>query len=179
MKKITALLLMLALLFALGAAAAQNVEIYREDSLFYIEVTLPNGARTETPVAEDTMTRTNVEFITPGRPSVVITVTPDETYAGLSLSDLSREEVELIISGITVEMTNPEVEIRKTAEGYEYVVCNEGTAANDASDTVILVNGYFMMVHVFYPDYSELTPEDMEIGPSIVETFRFVGNTNS
>ncbi len=179
MKKITALLMLLVSLCTLSAAAAQSLEIFREDSLFYIEITLPEGARAETAVAEDTLSRTNVEFITAGKPSVVITATPDETYVGQSLADLTREQVELIISGVTVEMAKPAVDIRKTADGYEYIVCNEGTEANDTCDTVMLVNGYFIMVHVFYPDYSELTPADMEIGPSIVETFRFVGNTNS
>ena len=44
---------------------------------------------------------------------------------------------------------------------------------------MMLVNGYFIMVQVYYEDYRELTPDDMLIGPSIAESFRFVGNTNS
>ncbi|MFH1512921.1 MAG: hypothetical protein ABIG45_06170 [Bacillota bacterium] len=179
MKKAIALALVLVSVFALAAAQAQEVEIHREDALFYIVVTLPNGARVAQSQTDGHNSMTDIEFITPGKPSVVITTAADEMYIGQSLSDLTKEEVELIINGITVEMAQPVSDIRKTADGYEYIVVNESMQENDTCDTVMLVNGYFIMVHVFYEDFSELTPEDQEIGPSIVETFRFVGNTNT
>ena len=179
MKKTMALLLALCLVCALSAAAAQTVEIYREDASFYIEVTLPNGARVADTQTDEHFSMTELEYITEGKPVVVITTAADELYVGQSLSDLSKEDVELIINEITVEMTDPAVDIRKTPEGYEYIVANESTQGNDACDTVMLVNGYFLMVQVYYPDFRELTEEDMQIGPSIVETFRFVGNTNT
>jgi len=179
MKKIMALVLILCVVCALSAAAAQSVEIYREDTSFYIEVTLPNGARVSDTATDDHFSMTDLEYITQGKPSVVITTAADELYVGQSLSDLSKEDVELIINEITVEMADPVVDIRKTPEGYEYIVANESTENNDACDTVMLVNGYFMMVHVYYPDFRELTEEDMQIGPAVVETFRFVGNTNT
>jgi hypothetical protein len=179
MKKTAALLLILLTVCAVSAAAAQNVEIYREDSLFYIQVTLPDGAQVLSSTTDETLSMTELSYVADGKPSVVVTVAPDETYVGLSLSDLAKEEVDLIVSEITMEMAAPTVEIREAPGGYEYIVLNESTETNDASDTVMLVNGYFIMVHVFYADYHELTAQDMEIGPSIVESFQFVGNTNS
>ena len=179
MKKTAALLLLLLTVCAVSAAAAQSVEIYREDSQFYIQVTLPSGARVESNTADETLSMTELSYITEGKPSVVITAAPDETYVGMNLSDLTKEEVDLIVSEITMEMAAPDVEIRKTPGGHEYIVCNESTQTNDASDTVMLVNGYFIMVHVFYPDNRELSAEDMNIAPSIVESIQFVGNTNS
>ena len=43
---------------------------------------------------------------------------------------------------------------------YKYIVASESTPDNDTCDTVMLVNGYFIMVNVFYADFSELTFED-------------------
>ena len=179
MKKTIAILLLLAMALSAAFATAQEVEIHREDALFYIVVTLPNGARVKENTTDNHYSMTELTFITAGKPSVIITTAADELYIGQSLSDLSKDEVAQIISDITVEMTEPVVDIRKTADGYEYIVANESTEVNDTCDTVMLVNGYFIMVHVFYDDAHELTPEDMNIGPSIVETFRFVGNTNT
>lgn len=176
MKKIVALLLALASVCALSAAAAQSVEVYRENASFYVEVTLPSGARiADTPSEGQTV----IEYAVSGKPTVIITTAADELYTGQSLADLSKENLDLIVSGITVEMADPVTDIRKTADGREYIVANESTAENDTCDTVTLLNGYFIMIHVFYPDMRELTPEDMQIGPAIMETLRFVGNTNS
>ncbi len=179
MKKALALLLMAVTMCLLTAASAQSVEIYKEDALFYIEITAPNGARVADSTTDEFLFKTDLEYITPGKPTVMITAAPDEPYIGQSLSDLSKEEVELIISEITVEMASPDVEIRETTGGYEYIVANESTAENDTCDTVTLINGYFIMVHVYYEDFSELTSADMEIGPAILETLKFVGNTNT
>lgn len=179
MKKTIGFLLILALVCALTAAAAQSVEIYRESALFYIEVTLPNGAQVLSSATDETLSMTDIGFIEAGKPSVVITVAPDELYTGQNLADLTQAEVDLIVSEISMEMTDPVKDIRTTPDGVEYIVVNESTAVNDTCDTVMLVNGYFVMVHVYYEDYRELTQQDMEIGPSIMDTFRFVGNTNS
>jgi len=180
MKKIAAILLFLALACALiPATAAQEIEIYPGDAPFYIVATLPGGFRVESSTIDEHFSLTKIEHITEGNPSVVITTAADELYAGRNLSDLSREEVELIISEITVEMNDPVSEIGATTEGYEYIVVNESTQTNDTCDTVMLLNGYFIMVHVFYADNSELTDEDMQIGPAIVETIYIVSETNS
>jgi hypothetical protein len=179
MKKALALLLLLAAVCAISAAAAQSVEIYREDDLFYIEVTLPSGARVSDSSGDESLFRTDLQYIAEGKPSVVISAAPDEPYTGLSLADLSQEDISLIVQSITVEMCEPQWDIQRTQEGYEYVVCNETATANDTCDTVMLVNGYFIIVHVFYEDNSELTEADMAIGPSIVESLRFIGNTNT
>ena len=181
MKKSIGLILALILVsgFALTALAAQPVEIYREEELFYIEVDLPNGARVAESTSNDSLFMTRLEYITDGKPSIVITVAPDEPYFGQSLSDLSKEEVELIIDEITLEMTDPSVDILDTPNGDEYIVANETTEGNDTCDTVMLADGYFIMVHVYYEDFSELTEDDMEIGPSIMDTLQCYGNTNS
>ncbi|HPJ02006.1 MAG TPA: hypothetical protein PKU80_04135 [Candidatus Limiplasma sp.] len=179
MKKTIAVLLLIAAVFTWTAAAAQDIEIHREGELFYIVVTLPSGTRVENSQTDEHFSLTEIGYLTSGKPVIAITTAADELYVGLSLSDLPREDIDRIISEISVEMADPKTEVRVTPEGYEYIVVNEQTDANDACDTVMLVNGYFIMVHVYYPDFSTLTPEDEAIGPAIVETFRFVGNTNS
>lgn len=179
MKKTIALLLMLAVMLAGVFASAQEIEIHREDAQFYMVVALPSGARVESSQTDDNFSLTVIGYIAPGKPSVEITTAATELYVGLSLSDLSREDVERIVSDITVEMADPKTELRATPDGFEYVVANEQAADNDTCDTVMLVNGFFIMVKVYYPGHGELTPEDELIGPSIVDSFRFVGNTNS
>ena len=179
MKKIIAVILLFASILMFAAAGAQEIEIHREDELFYIVVTLPAGARVESSMNEEHFSLMEIQYITSGMPFIVITTAADELYVGQNLSDLPSEEVDLIISGITLEMTEPDVEIRVSADGYEYIVVNETAGTNDTCDTIMLVNGYFIMVHVYYADFSELTQDDQAIGPAIVETFRFVGNTNS
>ncbi len=178
-KKTIALLLLLAVTFTGALASAQEVEIHREDALFYMLVTLPDGARVESSQTDENFSLTTIGYITTGMPTVEITAAATELYVGQSLSDLPTEDVERIISDITVEMADPIAEIRTTPGGYEYIVANEQTADNDTCDTVMLVNGFFIMVKVYYPDLSELTQADEQIGPSIVDSFRFVGNTNS
>lgn len=179
MKKKIAILLALISVCTFMAAAAQEIEIRKEDNLFYMLVTLPSDARVESSVTDENFTQTVIGYMNPGKPDIVITTAADELYAGLDLSDLPQQEVDRIISEITVEMANPATEIRVNPEGHKYIVANEQTEDNDACDTVMLVNGYFIMVHVSYPDFSALTQADELIGPAIVETFRFVGNTNS
>lgn len=179
MKKTIALLLILVSVCVFVSAAAQEIEIHREGELFYIVVTLPSGTRVNNSTTDEHFSLTEIGYLADGKPTIIITTAADELYVGQSLSDLPREDVDRIVSEITVEMADPKVEVRVTPDGYEYIVANEQTETNDACDTVMLVNGYFIMVHVYYPDFSTLTPEDEAIGPTIVETFRFVGNTNS
>jgi hypothetical protein len=180
MKKVfTFLLALISAVCVLSAATAQEVKIHQENGSFYIVIAPPNGARVVRSTTEDHFTRTDLAYITEGKPSVTITVAGDDLYFGLNLSDLSSDGVDLIINEVTVEMSEPGVDIYKTPAGYEYIVANETTEGNDACDTLMLVNGYFIMVHVFYDNYTELTEQDMEIGPDIVNTLRFVGNTNT
>ena len=179
MKKTIALLLLLAVAFTGVLASAQEIEIHREDAQFYMVVTLPSGARVESSQNDENFSLTVIGYIESGKPTIEITTAATELYAGLRLTDLAKEDVERIISDITVEMADPVTEVRTSPDGYEYIVANEQTEDNDTCDTVMLVNGFFIMVKVFYPDLSELTPEDEQIGPSIVDSFRFVGNTNS
>jgi hypothetical protein len=179
MKKTIALLLLLATACFLTAASAQEIEIHREDAMFYIVVTLPDGARMEDSQTDENFSKTVIGYVSTGKPTVEITTAATELYVGQNLADLPKEDVERIISEITVEMADPETEVRSTPDGYEYIVANERTEGNDACDTVMLVNGYFIMVHVYYADLSTLTPEDEQIGPSIMDTIHIVGNTNS
>lgn len=179
MKKILPILIVLALLCSVTAATAEELEIQQGEDLFSIGVTLPEGAHVANFTSDDQFSMLEIGFDTEGRPSIVITVAADELYIGQSLSDLTQDEKNLIISEITVEMVSPQVEIRTSQAGYEYIVANETTEANDTSDTMMLLDGYFVMVHVYNEDYSELNPEDAEIGPSIVETLHYLDGGNS
>ena len=179
MKKIGSVLLVLLLVCTLAAATAEDLEIHRDDAQFYFVVSVPEGAQVTDHRTDEQFSITQIEFLAPGKPTIIITTAADELYIGQNLSDLSDADVERIIAEITVEMAAPQTEIRTTPEGYQYIVVNESTPDNDTCDAVMLVNGYFVMVNVFYADFSELTLEDEKIGPSIVDTFRFVDNVNS
>ena len=179
MKKIAALLLLLCMVCVIWPAAAQEIEIHREEPLFYIVVTLPDSARVTQSITDDHFSLTELEFPVTGKPVIVITTAADELFVGQSLSDLSQDEIQMIIGDITVEMANPSVDIHSTADGYVYITVNENTQENDICETVMLLNGYFIMVHVYYPDNSRLTDQDEAYGPSIVETLHWVDNTNS
>lgn len=179
MKKTIALMLVLAAGCAFAPATAQDIEIRWEDAMSYIVFTLPEGAQVASSLTDGQFSMTEVEFPAAGKPRVIITTAADELYVGLDLANLPQEDVDRIIREITVEMAEPSVEIRVTPDGHMYIVANESTPANDTCDAVTLINGYFVMVNVFYADFSELTAEDQEIAPSIVETFRFVDNANT
>jgi len=179
MKRILALLLTAVSVCLITCAAAQDVTIHGEDTAFFVKVTLPLGAQLKSSEMLDEYSMVTADFRADGKPLIIITTAIDEKYIGLSLSDLSREEVESIISTITVEMSEPETQLRTSDDGYDYIVANETTEKNDVSDTVMLVNGYFIMVHVYYEDFSELSEEDNEIGPDIMDTLSFIGFTNT
>ena len=72
MKKIAALLLLLGLACVIWPAAAQEIEIHREEPLFYIVVTLPEGAQVAQSTTDDHFSLTELEYLVTGKPVIVI-----------------------------------------------------------------------------------------------------------
>ena len=174
MKRTFALLLILSLLCILASAAAQEAVITKEDAPFSVAFTLPGGSRVSELTANDAYSMSSIRFLTGHKPAVDVIMAPAALYGGLSFADLSAEEIDQIIKELTVEMTQPVADIRATPDGHEYIAANEADKRNDTSDAVMLVNGYFIMVHVYYENFGELNTQDNAIAPSIVDTFRFI-----
>jgi|GEM_PF-2087709 len=179
MKRTFALLLILSMLCILASAAAQEAVITKEDAPFSVAFTLPGGARVSELTANDAYSMSSVRFITGYRPAVDIIIAATEKYSGLSFADLSAGEIDKVITDLTAEMTHPVADIRATPDGHEYIVANETDKRNDTSDAVMLVDGYFIMVHVYYDNFGELSDQDVKIAPSIVDTFRFIDSDKS
>lgn len=178
MKKSFVLFLTLAMLCAFTAASAQEISIYNGDAQFTINVTLPEDVQVLDNITAASYTLTDFAYLTEGSPLMVITVAPYAQYQGKSFADLTQDEMDMVLGTVTLEKAAPAVEARTTPEGYEYLVVNETTADNDVCDTVMLYEGYFIMVHVYYDNFSELTQQDIEIGPSIMDSLWIAGDTN-
>ena len=178
MKKIALLLLVMVFAISVAAADSQTIKISEDQDAFDLYLTLPLGSVIVGTEVEDEYSITTVEINGDENLIVRIVTAPDELYAGVSLADLSDDEIAMIVSWYTEEMIQPSVDHFTSDNGLDYVVINEEYAdgSSDSSEAISLVLGYEIMVSVTHADYSVLTNTEMTIAPAIVETLTVTEN---
>ena len=174
MKKLFALLLVVALMFTVTALAADTAatKIYEEDDDFDLYITLPEGASIVSAETVDAYTYMLVAMDGYDFLDISIVIGPDEQHTDMSLADLSEADVNEIIGWYTEEMLVPSTQYVTVEGGYDYIFLNENTENNDSSEAITLIRGYDVMISVTHTDYAELNEADAAISSMLMQTLQ-------
>jgi len=176
MKKLFALLLVVALMFTVTALAADPgaTKIYEDDDDFDFYITLPEGASIVSEETIDAYTYLDLAIDGYDYLCIEVIIGPDEQYTDLSLSDLNDDDVNAIIGWYTEEMLEPSTEYISVTDGYDYIALNENTKSNDSSEAITLIRGYDIMIYVAHQDYAELNEADAAISSMLMKTVQTI-----
>lgn len=167
MKKLTALLLVMALLLSAGSVLAGSAEKYeiRYDDRMIVETVIPEGYDVLRHDVED-----GIFFIVliPQNESgatYALSIGPSDEYAELDrLNDLPDEQLEAYAATLYEDMNNPTVEERKTGMDTDLVLVNEnGVEGDDYALLATLYKGYELVNYIVHSDGSPVTEEDIVI----------------
>ncbi len=160
MKKLLAILLSTLMLLSCVGAFAEGMDTVRfvEDSPnFDIEMPLPEGATVGDKGSVDTYSYVVIENGTLA--SVVISVAPSDLYDGLSMNDLSDDDVEILKATAAEQYDDPVLTVDVTPSGNKYIhVC--ANSEYDIDSIFTLYMGYFVELTQFHDDFSTITDED-------------------
>ena len=155
MKKITAILLALALVLCSCAALAEEetASVYAN-----IELPLPEGAEILNRYEDSSYFA--VQIAKDGVADVYLVVAPSELFNGLSLADLSEEEMkelqELLLADLASDTT---CTVETTPDGNQYLFIRE--RGESSSNTIVtLYRGYFIQLNQFEDDFSDMDEAD-------------------
>ena len=174
MKKTTALLLALLLLAGAPLALADTVRITENASGFDLTLALPTDAAISEN-SHDNVPYTFITFEDAAKPSLYISVAPNEMYDAQSVADLSQTDQAALAADVSGEMAKPTYTLQKTAAGYDYLFV-EDNADIDSAVMLLLRDGYLIQMFVWHEGYSTLTPEDNAVATGLLDTLKIVEN---
>lgn len=174
MKKLFVLLLVMVFAISFAAAEGQIIKISEDQDAFDLFITLPENASIVSTEVEDEYSITDIVIEGNDMLDVKIVTSPDELYAGVSLSDLSDEDVNGIVGWFIEELIQPNIVKNVSGNNIEYIVINEDNEGNDSCETITLVRGYEIMISVSRTDFSDLSADEMAIGAAIMETLQIM-----
>lgn len=171
MKKLSAVLCVLVILFAVSFAAAQTVRFVEDSPDFNIEMELPEGTVLGNQTSQGLVSV--VELRHNDRANVRVSIAPSELYDGQSLKDMSDEDVGLLVTALCSEYASPLVEIGETPEGNEYIyICSNEITDIDSICTVY--KGYFITLTQMNDDLSPLADSDQEYLLTLLYNLKFL-----
>ncbi|MDD3336222.1 MAG: hypothetical protein PHI98_12015 [Eubacteriales bacterium] len=171
MKKLLMVLLCMALLFSGACAGAETVKLGENASSFDIQVVLPEGASLTYNEFENDYT--NIGVIKDGVKEVIVTIAPSEEYAGLSMNDLSDDEISLLAEQTASDFSQYTVKIDATPSGNQYVLITAGEENNFAT-LFTVYRGYFVQLAQFDTDFSALSEADTAFMLEVLYGIEFV-----
>jgi hypothetical protein len=172
MKRTVALLLALMMLAFVPFAMAEPVRITENASGFDLTISLPADA-TVSEDNHDSVPYTFINFSDQAKPRIYISVAPNELYDAASVAKLSKSDRDALASDVSGEMANPTVTLKKTAEGYDYLLV-EDNADIDSAVYVLLKEGYLIQMSVWHEDYATLTPEDNALATGLLDSLQII-----
>ena len=171
MKKLLAILLVLAMTLACTAALAERVRFVEESPDFDIEMELPEGA-----VAVDTKVdeMLSLQSFQMGELAPVsIVIAPSDIYETLSMNDLSDEDVEALKAIAGEQYDDPKATVDVTPSGNKYIhIC--ANAEYDMDSIFTLYKGYFIQLTQWHEDYSEITDADYAFMQQLLYNIEFL-----
>ena len=174
MKKICAFALCLVLMLTCLCASAENIDI---GTGFLIQLTLPGGYSYEVEnLGEDVPLRL-VRFLPAGEDGLYmyLYVSYDDSFAGRSYADLSKEEKELLFGAGAVDMSNPSFSYAETAHGTQLVIVNENSDKDEYVDISTLYQGYFVELMLVKNDTSvQITDDEIDLAVDMLSDMWFV-----
>lgn len=168
MKKLFAILLAALLAFAAtGAMAETVVKLNENDDSFDMTLSVPNGmAVTQTPMTLGVSG--DIEVSEHEALKLVFALTPDDSYDGLKMEDLSAEDVQLLFGLTLDDAENGKFETKVNAQGMTILTMEDAQRAEHI--TLALYDGYFFYMEAYHEDFSPLDDEECAIADSLADT---------
>lgn len=147
MKKLFALITVLAMLMGLCAYADSETLQIPTDAGFTILLTVPDGYTMKNEAVKD-IPITVISFLPEKATDVMMTLTVafDEEFAGRSYMDLSQEEIDSIFMATAIDMLNPTISFAVTAGGTQVVIIDENSEYDEYAMISTLYQGYWVDV---------------------------------
>ena len=184
MKKIIAILLSLALLLGCAAATAEesvekeNFGIIRANGVFTLKGILPEGYKIVPFEMSDDAILSWITCDDPTRPTMVMSIGFDETYADVErMNDLEVEDLEVLEKSFTLTDPYANISYEETAYGTRLMICRTVSDYTDYLDIISIYKGYFvefvMMPGEGVPE-QKLTDEEIETCIKFLSDMEFV-----
>lgn len=174
MKKWIALLTALMLIAAAPLALAAPVRLTENASGFDLTVDLPDDAVVSVETYDD-VPYTFITFPDADKPLIYISVAPSEEYEGVTVGDLSKEDLEALFATVSEDMDNPSYSVETTEGGYPYLFVQDDSAT-DSALMIILTDGYFVQMSVWNSKYDTLTDADTKVATDLLDTLAITQN---
>ncbi len=141
MKKWIALLTALTLLAAAPLAMAAPVPLTENASGFDLTIDLPEDAVVSMETYDE-VPYTFITFADVDKPLLYISVAATELYEGVTVADLSKDELETLFATVSADMDSPSYSVETTAGGYAYLFVQDDSET-DSALMILLTDGYF------------------------------------
>lgn len=106
---------------------------------------------------------------------VVISIAPSELYAGMSMADLSDEELEQLQQMAGEQYENPTFATETSPEGNLYLFVSSNDEW-DVDSLFTIYEGYFVELIQYHDDYSQQTEADDDFARSLLYGIAFSTN---
>lgn len=161
------ILLLVALLVAPCALAETDVTLNENCDAFDMYLSIPNGmAVTQTPLAIGS--KGMIQVAGQDALQLVFALTPDDSYADVSLENLSSDEVEHIFGLALEDLENGKYETK--ANSHDVMILTMENGKKTEYITLALYKGYFFYMEAYHEDFSPLSDEECAIADSIADT---------
>ncbi len=168
MKKVIALLLMFTMLAATPLALAAPVKLTENASGFDLTIDLPADATVSVETYGD-VPYTFITFADAAKPLIYISVAATEEYDGVTVGDLSKDDLDTLFTTVSADMDSPSYSVETTDGGYPYLFVQDDSAS-DSALMILLTDGYMIQMSVWNANYDVLTDDDTATATALLDT---------
>ena len=165
--------MLLAALLALSSCAAladTEINLHDNNDKMDFYLTVPDGAE----VVQEPMEIGILGSIAlKGHENLIIIMDlePDDSFVGVSLKELTDEELVAATGLVTEDLGNAVTEIYELSSGLKLLTVLEDTKCEYV--VVALMEGYVFALSAMHEDYSPLTDDEILAVKAVTETLRF------
>ena len=171
MKKTVAMLCAVLILSLAACAMAQTVRFVEDSPEFNIEMELPEGTTLGNQTSQGMVSVAELRH--DDHANVRVSIAPSELYDGMSLEEMSDEEVGYLMTALCAEYENPSAEMGVTPSGNEYIyICSN--EATDIDSICTVYKGYFITLVQMNDDLSPLGESDYEYLLELLYNLNFI-----
>lgn len=171
MKKIIAMLL--TALFVLSSCAAladTEINLHEDNDKMDFFLTVPDGAEvTQEPMEIGIFGGIALKGF--DNLFIAFDLEPDDSYRGISLDELTNDEIAAATGTITEDIGTAVTEIHEIPSGLKMLSVLEDTKCEYIA--VALMEGYVFVLSAMHEDYSPLTDDEILAVKTVAESLRF------
>ena len=108
------------------------------------------------------------------KPEYTLSIAYSELFDGLSVADLSEEEINFYKGLVASNYNDVNISDAKTEVGTQLFVFNETDSASDYVTIATIYEGYVLEMHIDKADFSEISQEDIDVGVKIFSDIAFL-----